>query len=121
MRRDELCAVGGPFSRSDRRYLSRRSLSRWYSFEELNDQPPFRGEVLLGSDEPSKIGKSHRLATHIHSVTNAEHPVSRRLRAAGSATGRSRHKERFRTGKQPHYHHDCHSLLITYAAAMGAP
>jgi hypothetical protein len=38
--------------------------------EELNDQPPLRVEVWLGSDKTSQTGKSHRLVTHIHKVAN---------------------------------------------------
>lgn len=63
---------------------SRTSLRRLLLvlLEELNDQPPFRVKVWLGSDEPSKIGKSHRLVAHIHSVTNVEYAVSRRRRGS---------------------------------------
>ena len=70
--------------------------------EELNDQPPFRVEVWLGSDEPSKIGNSHRLVTHIHSVTNAAWAVSRR-RHSGSCASRD-----FPCGQPAALNRGCH-------------
>jgi len=44
--------------------------------KELDDQSPLRVEVLLGSNETSKLGESHRLVTYIHRVANAAQPAS---------------------------------------------
>ena len=38
--------------------------------QELHDQPRLPVKVLLGCNETSQVGKSHRLVTHTRSVTN---------------------------------------------------